>query len=211
MEAGNYLWYHENLYIVILTICFTVLLLKKPKKISWYHFPRSAVILAPLLIFFSNKIMQNRSMFWNFKAEHSRGLSYEAMGESYRGKGQFEFEGVGRCYLLIEEVGIVSYFAGPGAWLVDVSGLAQAGTLKGTKDLFFARLYPESLFPTGREEFLTILEKYGTPSGSIRLFHAYGDPGENDRDMCTMYYPETGVCLEELPWIPPSGDDNTSE
>jgi hypothetical protein len=211
LKAGNYLWYHENLYIVILTICLSALLLKRPKKLPWYYIPRSAVILVPLLLFYANNLMQNRSMFWNFKAGRSRGLSYKALGERYQDNGQFAFEDLGVCYLLMEEIGIVAYFCGPRAWMVDSSGLVQAGTLKGTRDLFFSAFFPKSLLPTADQEFMAMLDKFGSPSGSVRVFRAYGNPGENDRKSCTVYYPDTGICLEEFPWTPQRDDADSSK
>ncbi|MFH1754898.1 MAG: hypothetical protein ABIA59_04270 [Candidatus Latescibacterota bacterium] len=210
-EAGNYIWYHENLYIVALTICFGATLLRRPKPLPWWHIPRSAIILVPLFLFFANNIMQNRSMFWNFTEDKSRGVSYKAIGESYQDQGRFMFDDIGPCYLVMDEIGIVSYFGGSNVWLLDGSGLAQAGVLKGTSDLFLSSFFPASIFHTANQELMAILNRFGSPSSSVRLFQAEGNPGPRDIKDCNMYDPDSGVCLREIQWSPPTSDARSAQ
>ena len=203
MKASNFLWYYENFFIVILTICLSFLLVKWREWRCWWRAARLVVVLIPLFLFFNKSLTLNYSLLWNFRADMSRGLTYQAIGESYVGRGLFKFGNLDQAYLIVDEIGIVSYFGGSQVWLIDASSLAQAGTLIGVKDHFLAWCFPKSIFRTADDEQRMILEKFNREPRNAKIFRAYGNPSLKDVNVCDHYFPDTGVCLKVMSWNPP--------
>jgi hypothetical protein len=201
-EAGNYIWYHENLYIIVVTVCFCVLLDTWKFVIKWKFGRRNVilpiVLMVPILLFFKNT-GRDHVMTWNFRADKSRGLAYEAIGKSYVGEGLYKFSGMPPCYLQMHEIGISSYFAGSDGWLLDAWGLVQPGLLKKEKDHVLFRFYPDSVLRLPSEEYQLIKRKFGHQQGEYSGFTAFGDPSPQHIHQCGRYLSETGICLVAIP------------
>ena len=88
--------------------------------------------------------------------------------------------------------------------MVDKSGLAQAGTLRGIKTHFLASFYPGSIFRSADEEFTMILRKFGDQTDPVLVYETHGNPNPRDsKSFCQHYYPDTGICLRTLTWTVP--------
>ncbi len=160
--GGNYLWYYENVFIglVALIIGWLVSIGRLPALNPGRRL--AAVWLVFVLALFTtvNWDQMERTGSWSLRSESSIGFAYRNIGQAYVGRGLFDFPGTDPSYLVMMEVGIVSYFGGPNVWLFDRGGLAQPGTLKGLKEHPLARLYPGSLLVTASEELKRINSRF---------------------------------------------------
>jgi hypothetical protein len=194
--AGNFLWYHENFYVVCLTVFAGAILDMRGQLHTWRSRATTVAMALPLLLF-SKNVLKDRPMTWNFRSAQSRGLSYEALAEYHVGSGVFVLPDLEPTYLQVDEIGIVSYFGGSDVWLLDRSGLAQPGNYRGIAEHKLARVYPRSIFRRARDEYAMMLERAGA-GAPARVFLAVGNPSAQNRHVCQRYYPETGICLLEL-------------
>jgi hypothetical protein len=204
---GNYLWYSENLAILLVAICASIVLTDAGAIRAWMgarswptglRAARSVVVASVLVLFVGTCFLRNRDMFWNLRAPHSRGLTYKTIGEHAGPEARFTFAELPRpVFLMMGEIGIAAYFGGASSWILDESGLAQPGELVRTSQHPLARFYPPSLKRTGVDELLAVVEKLSEPEGL--LLRAYGDPGPADvAKLCEYYDPASGVCLQQI-------------
>jgi hypothetical protein len=191
---GNYLWYHENMFIAVLAVSLSYVLFSFQRRRWWIAVVGILICAVPVLTF-SKSLGRNRTMTWDFRAEHSRGLSYEAVGEHSAGGGLFQFPGLEPCLMRMDEIGIASYFAGSDSWIRDQSGLAQPAALRGVTDHPLARFYPRSVLRSPDESRRIVLEKLGAVDRPPPEFMAYGDPSAGFSSSCDQYFPDNGVCL----------------
>lgn len=197
-SAGNYLWYHENLFILTVTISLCAAITHWRHARRWWQAIALVVLVLSIVTFFRHA-GRDHPLFWNFRAEHSRGQSYRAVGEAYAGEGRFQFDGLPPCYLVMNEVGITSYFAGAGAWIIDRAGLAQPGTLDGTLEHPLAVFFPRSLFRTPDDEFELIRRKFHLEGEPAPIYAVHGNPSaEHVSQLCDHYFRDTGVCLRAM-------------
>jgi hypothetical protein len=205
---GLYIWYYENLTVVLLALCLGALLIHAGELRAFAQQPwqwrlraaRVLLVATPIVLFLETGFLRDRRMFWDFHAEMSRGLSYRAIGEASLGHGRFRFpDRTG--YLMMSEIGIAAFFAGNDTWLYDRGGLAQPGEIEGIAEHPLAVFYPRSLFRNPIDEFMLMFDLYEAPDAGdeVALFFARGNPGREDIPvMCDRYYPDTGVCLKYL-------------
>jgi hypothetical protein len=197
LEDANYLWYHENLYLVALTAIAAALVLARDRGVPGRPaLLRRALLALPLAAFLGSNLGRDRPLFWDFAAERSRGTAYRAVGEAHIGDGLFAFGDLATCYLAMGEIGIASYFAGPRAWILDLHGLAQPGRFADVGAHPLARLYPDRLWRRPEDEFAAVRTLRPDGPEPPVLLEALGapDPG-HVASLCDWYDPGTGVCL----------------
>lgn len=149
---GNFVWYVENFLIVIFAIIFAVAI----QLYSRYGVRMAAALIGALfvaifLILFEN-FGKNRVYPWN---ENSPGyLVYQEVGRSSVGDGKYVIKRYSGDPVRIRmcEIGIVSFFAGPNAWIYDVCGLVQIGNLQGASQSWLRHFYPFSFRETGDDQ-----------------------------------------------------------
>jgi hypothetical protein len=196
---GNYLWYFENFFVVIVSACFCAVLSLVTAKRTWRIYVLAVVVAIPMLSFFGRSLGRNRPMFWNFRETPSRATAYTAIGLHYWKAGLFRFSELEPCYLVTNEVGIIAYYAGLQAWLFDNSGLAQPGVFEHIRSHRLARMYPRSVFSSAQGELDSIRAKFGHTSHPYDAYLVHGNPDPiHAGSICELYDPRLGVCLENL-------------
>jgi len=164
-SAGNYIWYHENFFTVIVTVGFVIILqYLKPKvevladnmlvQVNCLNFKRALlpVVLSLILVslFITSSATQHMTLILPYKALSAEG--YRNIAAHHVGNGVFEFPDLPPTYIKMMEIGVVSYYGGSSIWINDLGGLAQAGTLEGATTSRFAAFFPNALLITGETE-----------------------------------------------------------
>jgi hypothetical protein len=202
---GNFLWYPENLAILLIAVCASIVLVELGTIRTWIRVrtwrtalraARLVVVASALVLFVGTCFLRNRDMFWNLRAPHSRGLTYKTIGEHVGPDARFTFGGLPQpAYLLMGEIGMVGYFGGTKAWIFDEAGLAQPGQLLLLREHRLSRFVPDSLKRSCLDELSIVMEKLGETEAF--LYRAHGDPSPQDvTTLCTHYDPTSGVCLQ---------------
>ena len=198
-SAGAFLWYTENYFIVMLTICFAIAIDIWKKERTRRRMIELVVVLVPLVLFFANGITRNRPMSWNFRDKMTRAHCYTYTARKVADQGRFDFGEMGTFYVAMTEIGIVSYFAGAGVWLLDQSGLAQPGSLPGIVDHALAIFYPRSVLISDKEELEELYKKFGIEEGKYPIYLVQGSPDlKHVEGLCDHYIVDVGVCLRRL-------------
>ena len=196
---GNYLWYHENLFIVFVTVCGFALvknIRSLPKAVA---LALCVLTILPVAGFAASGLGRDRVMFWNFKTAPSRATAYQMVGKYADGLGTFQFPQLGRCSIVMNEIGIAAYFGGTRIWVIDNSGLAQPGTPKTALRHWVSKFYPRDVLRSGIEEMQFIKTKFNYGIEKPPLFFAQGVTTREDaKKVCSFYAPKQGLCLETM-------------
>lgn len=160
---GNFTWYSENFMIVIWAVTMAVGI-----EICRRHGIKLAAPLGGvLLLAFSLTLFTgfgiNRPYPWN---ENSPGyLAYQEVGKSAVGDGKYVIKRYSDSPVRVRmcEIGIVSFFAGPNAWIYDVCGLVQVGNLQGASESWLRYFYPPSFRETGDDQLARFKDHQTTP------------------------------------------------
>ncbi len=153
--AGNFLWYFENLFIVLLAVLLCVILERwRPGRDRNY---RNAMSLVLIVLFFASSLGRQRALPWDFEEQPSFATSYMNIADHHIGRGLFAFPGQEATLLRMSEIGIVSYFCDNSLWLCDASGLAQVGNLALWRAGPLAGFYPRSLRISAASEYEALL------------------------------------------------------
>jgi hypothetical protein len=194
--AGNYLWYYENFFIIFLAVGFFILVryfFLKPAKQNLLPVIFSGIML---LMFIKSSIVRNPLFAWDFMTI-SRAFSYQHINEKHIGNGLFKFDGLSPTYIKMVEIGIVSYFGDSSLWIYDTGGLAQAGTLKGTKDSFFSIFYPNSILMSSAEEYAKLCDLFlkSSKENTCHLHDAWAIYDSEEIAKVQYYYDDLKVGL----------------
>ena len=155
LGAGNFLWYFENLFIVVLTVLLWVVLERwRPGRMRTY---RRYLCMVGLALFFASSLARQRALPWDFGAEHSYAVSYRNIARHHVGHGLFVFPEREPTLLRMSEIGIVGYFCDESLWLCDASGLAQPGNLLLDRARGLVLLYPNWMIRSAAEEYADML------------------------------------------------------
>lgn len=198
-SAGNYFWYYENFFITFLTIGFFIVLTYSLKMVKQNLL---SVIFSSLilLMFIRSSLNYNPDFSWNF-TKVSSALSYQNISTAHIEQGIFKFDGLPPTYIRMIEIGIVSYFANNfSLWIYDTGGLAQAGTLKGVKDSFFANFYPSSILVDGAEEYTKLCNRFKSKDNKCQLHDAWAIYDYEGISKVQYYYDDLKVGLN---WVNP--------
>jgi hypothetical protein len=199
--GGNFLWYFENLFIGLVALIAGWLLSigRQPALDSWRRVAAVWLVLVLGLIVTVNWDDAERLGNWSLRSDSSIAFGYRNIGQAYVGRGLFDFPGTAPSYLVMKEIGIVSYFGGSGVWLFDAGGLAQPGTLKGVRENPLSRLYPGSLLVTASEELEAINSRFGREYSWPPIWQAYAFRDEiTGPEICAIYLPDKVICLKPV-------------
>lgn len=199
--GGNYPWYFENLLagMVALAICRLAEAGPAPGR-DYLHGGAKVVLVGFLgLLVAVNWAEPGRAGGWSLRESPSSGHGYRNIGRAYAGRALFSLPRTPPSYLVMMEIGMVSYFAGPDVWLYDRGGLAQPGTLAGVREHPLARLYPQGLLVSAGEELARINTRFGRQDDWPPIWKAWawGDDATGP-GRCSIYLPELEVCLQEV-------------
>lgn len=195
---GNYVWYFEGLLIAFLATCLAALLLP---AIGWTRHPalgargRGALFLLPwCLLLTSSGGRLDRAANWSFD-DGGRGAAYQRIGQACEDDGSFRLPDLEPSRLGTAEIGIISFVAGPDAWLIDHAGIAQPGTLKASRLSFLRRFYPRSALRSAEEELRFISSKLGDRP---LIWNVWWFPPEALPEAdCAYAIAEFGICLAQ--------------
>lgn len=149
---GNFVWYSENFLIVLLSIIAAIMIESYRRGMVIISISLGFVVLLILTTTLLANFGNNKPYPWN---ENSRGyLAYKEVGQSSVGDGKYIIKLYSNEPVRIRmcEIGIVSFFSGPNAWIYDVCGLVQIGNLKGASQSWLRYLFPSSFVETGDDQ-----------------------------------------------------------
>lgn len=160
---GNFTWYSENFMIALFAIMLAVSIAIYQKHGMKMAAPLGVMLfLAFSLTLFAN-FGKNKTYPWN---ENSPGyLAYQEVGKSAVGNGKYVIQRYSDDPVRVRmcEIGIVSFFAGPDAWIYDVCGLIQIGNLQGASQSWLRYFYPSSFGETGDDQLARFEDPHATP------------------------------------------------
>lgn len=140
-SPGNYLWYYENYFVVFAMINFFIFLDSLLYQQKRYLLASCGLIL--IILFNSSGIVQRLIFIPNHYIEKTN--IYNDIAQHHQEQGLFKFPEIPETYISMVEIGVVSYFSGKDVWIHDMGGLAQPGTLPGTKQSFLSYFYPAEM------------------------------------------------------------------
>jgi hypothetical protein len=199
--GGNYLWYSENLFISLVALISGWLLGtgKPPRWRSSRTLATVWLVLVLAMVIGSNWGRAERSSRWSLRGDKSLAFGYFNIGRAYAGEGVFAFPGTEPSYLVMREIGIVSYFGGADVWLFDAGGLAQPGTLEGITDHPLAVLYPKVLLISASAEMKALNFKFGREFSQPPIWQAYAYRDEEQGpEKCAIYLHDQAICLKKV-------------
>jgi hypothetical protein len=200
--GGNYLWYYENVFIGLAALALGGLVSLNMRVADFRamrrHVRLATVWFAILIAAFTsvNWGKADRTAMWGLRSHSSIGVGYFNMGRAVVAPGLFAFPGTAPTYLVMTEIGMVSYFAGSDAWLYDRGGLAQPGTLAGTDDHILARLYPHRLLVEAGDELRHLDAKYHRDQAPPPVWVAWSRHDDDALVQCDIYLPDQSICLQ---------------
>jgi hypothetical protein len=160
---GSFVWYSENFMVALFAIAIVVAIEIHRKGMAGRAALLTTVISVAFMLTLNENFGKVRDYPWN---EHSVGYrAYEEVAKSSVGDGKFVIKRYSHepVRLRMCEIGIVSYFAGPSAWLDDVCGLVQIGNLQGASKSLLRLLYPPSFGENGDDQLKRFKDDRTTP------------------------------------------------
>lgn len=197
--GGNYPWYFENLMAGTgaLAICRLAEGGTAPGRKFLEGGARVVLVGIIGLMVAVNWGEPDRASGWSLRGAPSTGYGYRNIGQAYGRAALFALPRTPPSYLVMVEIGMVSYFAGPDVWLCDRGGLAQPGTLAGVKEHPLARLYPQGLLVSAGEELARINTRFGREGDWPPIWKAWAwNDDATGPGHCDIYLPELEVCLQ---------------
>ncbi|WP_374442897.1 hypothetical protein [Pseudomonas panipatensis] len=160
---GNFVWYSENFLIALFALSVVVVVESYRRGMVKVASMLGVVILVAFLLTLHENFGKNKIYPWN---ENSPGyLAYKEVGSGSIDNGRFIIRRYSNepVRLRMCEIGLVSYFSGPNAWIYDVCGLVQIGNLKGASQSWLRYIYPSSFVETGDDQLMRFKDNNTTP------------------------------------------------
>jgi hypothetical protein len=152
LMPGNFVWYTENFLIAFLAIMAAVAIEIHRRGMFKTSYALAGIACLALAATLATNIGSNKNYPWNEGAPSYR--AYQEVGASAVGDGKYVIARYSSEPVRIRmcEIGIVSFFSGPDAWIYDICGLAQIGNLKGASQSWLRHFYPSSFVETGEDQ-----------------------------------------------------------
>lgn len=188
---ANYWWYYDNAVMLLLGFA-----------LAWAAFAASSVAsrvtcLAGVLVLgglFLPRAGSEGTLPWSWNPGHSsRTPGYLAIASRALGDGRYDVPGLGPAIIMGLEVGIISYFSGPRAFVWDIAGLAQAPDHKRVRRSLLRYAYPARFLETGREEALR-LRWEGRTNVTYAWVFANREELDAGRSRCAYVHEVSALC-----------------
>lgn len=195
---ANYWWYYQNLVMILLGV--TVGILASSRWLGMLP-DAQARWAAAFTVAVSATILAGRGFTdgptnWRMDAP-SFAQGYVYLASKAVGDGTYALPDIGAVFIKSPEIGMISFFSGPAAYIWDAAGLAQPLDADSMLRSPLRYLYPGSLREPAWQEASRLAARSGQP---LRVLEVWAMPHRNFDDarrVCRYVIEEGRICAND--------------